>query len=492
MVSGISARVHKADIAALVVLMVGVLWRWVGRPETVVNLHPFRQTQTLWPIREYMDEGWSLATPLPVFGPPWNVPFEFPLFQGLTALLASVTSWDAEPAARLMSLVFFFLTGVALLYTVRIWFGIVASFSATVLFVLSPFANQWAAATLMEYLPVSLIMGALAVLVWQKTTGRGFWPAVLAASVLISGAGLVKITTLIPWIPLLAVAIAMAAGVKAWRKISTSLAVLILPAFALTLLWTRYADGIKSQSELTQWLQSSNLAEWNFGTLSQRLVVDNSVTILDRLPSLGAPVAVWLVALLIAGVATRWSWNFVALAAVPIIAVGTFFNLYLVHDYYLVAVSPSYAAVLGIAVASVFGWITNERARVGFLITALPLLLATSLFSSEGLRLAEVWRTPTFVPTLSTNIAEVTAGDDVVLLLDCDWDPTVLYYAGRRGVLVPVSWEGPVPEESLDVVTHVAVCTGLYEPGSGIPENAVPESWVMEPVNPGVWRVDRK
>jgi len=485
-------RAHKADFAAGLVLVLGGLWHWVGRPETVVNLHPFRQTQTLWPIREFIDGGWSLATPMPVLGPPWNVPFEFPLFQFLAGALGSVTGFEAEPAARLVSLAFFLLAGLALLYIVRAWFGAIAGLATTALFVLSPFANQWAAATLMEYVPVAFTLWALAVLVWlQRSTDR-FWIAVPLAAAFSTIAAMVKVTTFLPWVPVVLVALTLAVGGVFQRRFVLGFLAIFLPAGVGTLAWTRYADAIKSQSELTNWLTSSNLPDWNFGTLSQRLVVDNTATIFDRMSSLGAPVVVWAVAVVIAGVATRWSWQFVSVAVVPFIAVAVFFNLYLVHDYYLAAISPSFSAVVGVAVGVVAERLTDRRTRIGFVLVMIPGLLIASLLSGEGRRLAEVWRAPSVIPALSTSIAEVTEADDVVLVLGCDWDPTVLYYADRRGVSVPASWEGPLPEASLDVVTFVTVCEGLYEPGSQVLGDFVPDSWVLEQVNPGVWRVNSK
>lgn len=485
-------QTHKTDIAAGLVLVLAGLWHWVGRPESVVNLHPFRQTQTLWPIREFMEDGWSLATPMPVLGPPWNIPFEFPLFQILAATLGTLTGIEAEPAARLVSLTFFLLAGLALLYIVRAWFSSLAGLVTTALFVLSPFANQWSAATLIEFVPVALILLAVAVLVWCQRSGRNLWIGVMLAAGLSTLAAMVKITTFIPWVPVIFVALGVAMGGIRQHRVALGLAAIFLPVGVGTLVWTRFADGVKGQSELTIWLTSGNLPDWNLGTLSQRLVVDNTATILDRMSSLGAPVAVWGVAIVVAGVATRWTWRFVTLALVPLVGFVVFFNLYIVHDYYLAAISPSYAAIVGIAVAAIVDRITDSRARTGFVVVIIPGLLASSLLSGEGRRLAEVWRTPSVIPPLSTSIAEVTDQDDVILMLGCDWDPTVLYYANRRGVSVPASWEGPLPKASLDVVTHVAACEGLYGPGSRIPGGFVPDSWVIDPVNPGVWRIESK
>ena len=53
----------------------------------LVEAHAFRQTQTAWTAVIYHREGINLfQTPMPTLGPPWVVPFEFPLFQGIAAV----------------------------------------------------------------------------------------------------------------------------------------------------------------------------------------------------------------------------------------------------------------------------------------------------------------------------------------------------------------------------------------------------------------------
>ena len=127
------------------------------------------------------------------------------------------------------------------------------------------------------------------------------------------------------------------------------LALLVLVPLVATALWTRHADAIKAASPLTDWLTSSELEEWNFGSLSQRFdrgvwgVIGGRVVV-HILGFAGvALLAVALVALVRSAQRLFWVGVVLAGALPPLV----FTNLYLVHDYYLAAVTPALAALIG-------------------------------------------------------------------------------------------------------------------------------------------------
>src|SRR5688572_368259 len=47
----------------------------------------FRETQTALSARSILEQGFSLAYETPVLGAPWSIPFEFPTYQAITALV---------------------------------------------------------------------------------------------------------------------------------------------------------------------------------------------------------------------------------------------------------------------------------------------------------------------------------------------------------------------------------------------------------------------
>src|SRR6476659_6226325 len=126
---GGAARTARASVAALP-LLDRVLWvgaglavlgsfalriRTIGQP--LIEAHAFRQTQTAYTAVLYHRDGIDLLhTPLPVLGPPWQIPFEFPLFQAIGAIVMNL-GVPTEIALRSTSL-FFFVVSAALVWAI--------------------------------------------------------------------------------------------------------------------------------------------------------------------------------------------------------------------------------------------------------------------------------------------------------------------------------------------------------------------------------------
>ena len=67
----------------------------------LADLYQFRQTQTAWGIREASRNGYDLLNlRMPVLGYPYQVPFEFPLFQNISALVESIFSLGIVASGR--------------------------------------------------------------------------------------------------------------------------------------------------------------------------------------------------------------------------------------------------------------------------------------------------------------------------------------------------------------------------------------------------------
>ncbi len=89
----------------------------------LLEKHAFRQTQTAWTAREFHEEGIDLLHPkLPVFGAPFEAPFEFPLYQALATLPMDMGVAE-DTALRLTCLVCFVLTALLLSGSSATWPG---------------------------------------------------------------------------------------------------------------------------------------------------------------------------------------------------------------------------------------------------------------------------------------------------------------------------------------------------------------------------------
>ena len=161
-------------------------------------MHAFRQTQTAWTAREFHEGGFDLLHPkLPVFGEPFEVPFEFPLFQALAALPMELGLAE-DTSLRLTSLLCFVLTALLLWGLVRYIAGPVGGVAALVAFVFTPLALLWSRTSMIEYLATAGAVGfAFALVLWRDRRRPVFLALALAAGLV---GMLVKPTTAVFWI----------------------------------------------------------------------------------------------------------------------------------------------------------------------------------------------------------------------------------------------------------------------------------------------------
>ena len=69
----------------------------------------FRQTQTALTVNWLLKGGNWIAYETPVVGSPWAIPFEFPFYQWIVAVITYISGMEAEQAARVVSYSFFLL-----------------------------------------------------------------------------------------------------------------------------------------------------------------------------------------------------------------------------------------------------------------------------------------------------------------------------------------------------------------------------------------------
>ncbi len=434
--------------AALLVAAVLIHLPTLGAP--LLDRHPFRQTQTAFTARIYHEEGIDLLHPkLPILGPPWEVPFEFPLFQAAAAIVMDA-GVPEDPALRTTGLASFILAAGFLWLIVRRQAGWLGATVALAVFLFSPLGISWGRAALIEYTALAASFGfALAGLRWrQERTPVWFIVALVLGCV----ATLVKITSALLWVaPFALLAVGRDDDRQSRRAWLGAWVLSIVPILAGAV-WTRHADAIKAASDATAWLTSPNLLTWNIGTVAQRLESGSWASIYTSVVVLAGAIALPFLVYS----AVRFSlarrqirfWTWIALTAVGPILV--FFNLYVVHDYYAIAVSGSIAALVGLGVAGlplVRTWIR------GLLLAGAALAWGTTvaLQSPYWTRIYDPTADPEGVLPLAAQIERETEQGQPVAILDRDWSPSILYYAHRWGWMISGHESTPVDLAALAV-----------------------------------------
>lgn len=424
----------RTRLLLAVLMLVGTVVRIPQLGHGLNDGHPFRQTQTAFVAVEYARHGINLShTPLPIFGPNSDVPFEFPLPQAVAAVLIRMGA-SPEFAMRLVGLVAFQAGAILLFLLVFRWHGRLAMLSALALYEFSPFGLAWGASALIDLPAVTLSIGMVVGLdAWFRNGSR-----IGLASGAISGwlAFLVKITTPPPWCVLIAVS-ALAAWLTAhsWRRIATGIVASPMLGMVIAVLWTRYADAVKSRHPLTEIMMSKHSTPWNFGTISQRLDPHAYVAAPLRIATeIAGPLGLGLIFAVFGIFAAPTKISRLRSAGwlgTVVVAILVFFNLYYVHSYYLIAVFPAMVAGIGIGIATL-----ARRIRFNTKAAAAAATVFVVVGSARSNDIAQ-WAVSPPRDAAADRIDAATLPSDLIVLVGCDWNPQTLFFADRRGLMLP-------------------------------------------------------
>lgn len=417
---------------------------YLGQP--LLGQHSFRQCQTAisvpW-LAADLDPRRMFVYETPILGAPWRVPFEFPLYQWLAAVVVRLTSWRVEVCCRIVATAFY----LACLWplwrivragggTVRLW-KILAS-----LFLLAPVLHHWSRTALIETTAVYMALEYLAAMVaW--TRWRSPWSLVVAVMFAVL-AVLVKVTTFPPF----AVAAGIACLLGEWpvfrqdRRLAPAVVRLVVAAVPLVVAlaclvpWLEASDAVKRLNPIAASTTSAALGDWNYGTLAQKISGQLWIgtIFLRAIPeAIGWPGLLMLVGgAFAAGMHTRIVAG--TLAGLFLLPFLLFTNLHIVHDYYQTANAVWLVAALAVVLDRVCDMVPPPAA-VGLVVLCLGGQVQQSM--ARYLPMEQVDFAPDVRLAVARRLREVVPPNDVVVYVGCDWSPEIAFYSGHRAIYVP-------------------------------------------------------
>lgn len=488
---------RSLSASLILIIVIGTLIRLPQLSHGLHEMHAFRQTHTAYVALEYARHGINLLhTPLPIFGPDTDMPLEFPFVQALAAVLIRL-GIAPDSAVRVIGLCCFQVAAVLLVVLMLRWHNRRAALVAALLFEFLPFALAWGAASLVDFPSVACALGMVVGLdAWFRSGSRvGLVTGAVSAWL----AFLVKATTPPAWCIMLLISAGIAyAAVRSWRRVAIGL--LAGPALGLFLgsWWTWYADRIKDADPLTQFEKTSGHNDWNFGTVAQRLDPHAYAQIFVRVATeiagpigLGVLIAGFGLILCPAGPqrARRAGW-----LATSVFSPLVFFNLYVVHNYYLIAVFPAVVAAVALGIATVAERSLRNTRTVAA--TGTAAVIIGSAFSPNGLMDMHQWFTSPKNPREAAAIQAETAPDDLLIVVDCyDYDPEELYFADRRGLML---WRGTPANvwsyRDFGEYRYLFSCNVSNRQMPRLPySHILPSKFSLAPTRvPGLWRIMRQ
>lgn len=419
----------------------------VGWHHSIIDMMGFRQTHTALSTYFMVGQPPRLDYETPVIGPPWAIPFEFPVYQWLVAGLCTLLNTPLDETGRFVSAVFFYLT---LLPAERILarFGLPRGHRllALALFVANPFYIFYARCFLIESTALFFSMWYLATALWALAEPRPM--PIAGAAVLGVLAALVKGTTFAIFV--LAVLLFLTGdlvrrrrelNLKSWCTAAAFAVLLIALPLGVGALWTEYADRQKELHPIAQRLTAKALAEagWYFGPWSQRLALPTWADIFGRTST---TLGHWLVlAPCLIAVALMRRYRLAVAGCLLVFLAGplVFTNQYYIHEYYSYAnhIALLCIVVLVLEALSQRGGAFRVVAGAGF-----AAFLALGVYRYFDYFYPIQAHDYQDVAAVSQTVRETTDPDDVILIIGRDWASDVPYYSRRRALMIPV-WKHP-------------------------------------------------
>ncbi|MFM8955579.1 MAG: hypothetical protein ACKOH9_07315 [Actinomycetota bacterium] len=454
------------QIAVVIVLVANFLMRFNRLGDPLVGFYEHRTTQTAFGIRSLSESTFNpLAAEMPTLGPPWKVPFEFPLFQWLAAILVRLRLFDVGQAGRFIASVSFLVIGY-LVYrigcNVR---GRGVGLAGCILTVFSAFGLLVGSEVLIDGFALVGALWAFLIIVSLRVENFHFWSIFfIFLATLISG--LVKLNTTVIWVLGALVFLAVGSQLNLRRRlwVIAALFASLIPSF----IWTSYADSVKSQGKYSSWLVSDRLNEWYFGTLKDRFdfkTISGSLTQFTEASVGGTFVLIVLVFLAF----SRKENRAIALSLLVVLIGGPliFIRLYITHPYYWTAVLPAAVLLACLGLANLADLLKKhlEFRLTPALFFVAVIIVSSSYLSNTGVSYMDLFLYRRPVPDVAAVIIDETEPDDLLIVIGDDWSPATHFYSNRRGLAL--RQDSPKPEASELGTTYRYVYTWDSEPAWG-------------------------
>jgi hypothetical protein len=406
----------------------------IGWENNLLGTHEFRQLQTALTTQHFVTDGVKLNYETPLFGPPWEMPLEFPLFQACVAWFVRITHFPLDQSGMLVSWLFF-LSALPACYLLLGRFDLSAGRRLLMLslLLLSPIYLFFSRAFLMESTVLSFSCWFLYFFVRFLDQPRILW--LLTAGLCGATAGTIKVTTFAVFLVaalLLLISAWRTSKEMPWWRLLIRAGLAAAAPIAITLWWTFHTAAIRHHNPEVNFLDS-HFGYWSFGDVALRLsgeywLKTYRVWSDEIVGEAGLAFLVFYYGCLRGRHFWAVSVSLIAFLSGQLI----FANLYRVHDYYFYGSAIFLVAAVGFALLELIDHPHLPRVGVWAFVTCL-LGFQVSTYNRS---LHQYQSTTEPVPEFVELTKSITSRDEILVLVGYDWDATVPYYAERRAFMV--------------------------------------------------------
>ena len=402
----------------------------------IIDLFGFRQAQTAITSYWFIEEGYKFNYITPVLGPPWSIPFEFPIYQYLVSFTQKVSGLTLDQSGRFVSILFYYVSATVLFFVFRaLKFTTIQSYVPVILFLGSPFYLFWSRTFMIE--STAIAFGLFSVLFFIKSNNSYKHKYVALAILFGVLSALTKITTFGIFLTFISIIFIMnyfesrrhALNIS-YRKLFVTIVPIIVVPLLVAMIWNNYADFLKSQNPLASFIVSENLFKWNFGTIEMKLALKTWLAVFSRGELIMGSTG-FIVLGFVSFISKKVSW--ISLAAIASFLIGpiVFTNLYVVHEYYF------YANGLFLLLFISGGIIALLEYRYVFTSIGIVLLILIVMQYKYHTTYPSAIKQSQHSSLVKVGLAvkAKTKSSDIIIVYGHDWDSTIPYYAQRKAIM---------------------------------------------------------
>lgn len=418
--------------------------------------YSFRQTQTALTAFWLGKNGFSLAYETPVAGAPWSIPFEFPIYQYIVALVSQITQYSLDAIGRIISFLFLALCLLPVRsITSQLKLSLFVFYIFVALLFSSPLYLYWGRTFMIETTAVFFCITAIKFFIDIIQMRSSFKYSFLYMFFIVSSI-LQKATTGLPVLAILSLVYfylsfkEISSSTKG-KNYSTSIFMLKKITMALIyfgiplligIIWTLYTDHVKELNGLGSNLTSSALSKWNWGTLDQRLSADLYSGVLwkrmfeQNLSGLIG--AATLLFALFSSVDKSVKLIILISTSMGIVPLFLFTNLHIVHTYYQTANLVFLIYAVAVSIGHVLNGFLEKKTILLFIALA---MVASNYF----------WFSKEYFNVVKTEFNKENSRDYAVAAIlkreiphdkyfvafGNDWSSSLTYLAERKSFTVP-------------------------------------------------------
>jgi hypothetical protein len=436
-------------LAVLAALVTHLNLASTGWYHTLSVAHNFRQTQTAIAAYYMLQDGLELDYRVPVLGPNWRLPHEFPAYQWTVVAVVKLTGMGLEQAGRLVSLASFYACALLVVLLLRnLGFGRAVAGYALLLLLSTATYIFYSRTFLIESFALMLTLAYVALACGCLFHGGARWKYVLLFPAgMLAAVG--KVTTFSTGMGLLLLIMAAwlvmhreTIGDKAACRRMLVPACSILLAVIAALLWNRFI--MHSWSASPQYADARNsIHMWSFGAWKLRSSQEFWSSVFRygiHLPF--GSIVLPLLAFACHTVAPR-KHRYLGLGFFAAWCAGflVWSNLFQVHDYYYYAT----AAYLVIWAAIALHGLATRFPVLRWPVLAFVLLFTSGQFyryTKSHYYEGQIYDWEVAKVIFAREVGDQTPESGVLMILGEDWNPMIAYYAGRYANMVrwPQDW----------------------------------------------------